>query len=344
MKYYKIVSVFACWLLFSSCLKTKNDFAGLRTDNGGIVVSILEDEYIDQDNNVIGFGYQPFAHFDFGGADEDVKFFTAHITQTKDARVKGTMKLTITAQNGSGTPVPAGAITIPATYDIPAFDSVAADVPIMFKVNKSLLDPNESYSVVFTITGSDQGAVSLNKSSIEVVLYPGKYYGRYTVETTVTDPLNVYKITSNTKPVLLDDLLLSFGPRPAAIDNQQYLSFIDEYYVGLTGSDEGLGLLVDDLTSGTSSPEGVLIYPTYHLDASGKVDGVFNTLTGDNYNVTFTNDLSNQMVYTDNAHRTMEVSYDVVVDAPAPGGTTQSRKFHVQEKYKYHLDQVRIFY
>ncbi|MBN9349686.1 MAG: hypothetical protein J0H55_03295 [Chitinophagaceae bacterium] len=344
MRIIKLSLVLSSLIVLSSCLKSKNDFAGLRTnDNGGIVTSIAEDEYVDQDNHVIGFGYQPFANFDFSGPDEDVKFFTVHISQPRNMKVKGTLKLTVSMSNGSRDPLPAGAITIPATVDIPAFDSVARDVPVLFHVNKANLDPNADYSVVFTITGADQGAVSANASQIEVVLYNGKYFGRYMDETTVTDPNGVITITKNTRPVLLDNLALTYG-RPSSIDDQSFLSFIDEYYVGLSGSSRGLSLIVNNLSSAGKVSTYSLIYPTYHLDASGKVDGVYDTRTGNNLNVTFTNDLSNKMVINNNGSRTFEVSYNVTVNAPDKNGTTTSRAFNVQEKYTYHPIQVRIFY
>jgi hypothetical protein len=196
--------------------------------------------------------------------------------------------------------------------------------------------------VVFTITGANQGVVSDNASQIEVFLYPGKYYGRFTVETTVKDPLGFLQIQQNTKPVLLDDLYFTYG-RPASIDDPNYLSFIDEYFVGLGGGSSGLSLFVDNRSSGTTAPRYSLLYPTYHLNSSGTVDGVFDTRNGNNLNVTFTNDLSNKYVINNNGDRTFEVSYNVTLTAPVSGGTA-SRTFNVQEKYTYHPVQVRVFY
>lgn len=343
MRLIQLIFLFVVMSVFTACVKSKNDWAGLRTDSGSVVISILEDEYIDQDNHVIGFGYAPFANFDFTGPDEDVKFFTVHIAQPRSKKLNGTLKLSISASNGSGDPLPAGALTIPSTVDIPAFDGTEKDVPILFHVNKTNLDPASYYSVVFTIDDADQGVVSSNAKQVEVFLYPGKYYGRYMVETTVTDPLGFLQIEKNTKPVLLDDLAFTYG-RPASIDDPNYLSFIDEYYVGLTGSSAGLSTFVNNLTSGTTAPRYSLLYPTFHLNASGTVDGVFDTRNGSDLNATFTNDLSNKFVFNNNGDRTFEVSYNVTLTAPVSGGGTQSRNFNVKEKYTYHPVQVRVFY
>lgn len=344
MRFIKLIFLLATLSALSSCLKTKNDWAGLRTDkNGDIIVSIAEDEYIDQDNHVMGFGYEPFAQFDFGGADEPVKFFSVHISQPKAKKVTGTLQLKVTAANGSGDPLPAGAITIPSTVDIPAFSGTSMDVPVLFNVKKAGLDPDAYYSVVFTITSVSQGVLSANASQIEVFIHPGKYFGRYMVQTTVTDPAGVVDIFQNTKPVMLDDLAFSYG-RPGSIDDPSYLSMIDEYFVGAGGGSTGLSILVDNRSNGVTAPRYALLYPTYHLNAAGVVDGVFDTRNGNNLNVTFNNDLSNKYVATNNGSRTLEVSYNATLTAPGPGGPAVNRTFKIQEKYSYHPIQVRIFY
>jgi len=350
MRIIKLSFLFAILVGFSSCLKSKNDIAGTRNDQGTVVISLAEPEYIDQDNNVIGFGYAPMANFDFATpATEAIKFFSVHVAQPRSAKINGSLKLTITASAGTiGAPLPAGAITVtPVT--IPAFEGSAQDFPVLFTVNKAGLDPAGYYSVVFTITAADQGIISDNAKSVEVLLYPGKYYGRYIDQTTVTDPLGYIKINQNTKPMLLDNLMNmpfyigSWAPYAANVLNDNYLASFDEYFTGLGGGTQGLAMLVDNLTTGTTATRYALMYPMYHLNASGTVDAVYNTMTGANYNVTFTNQLANKFVITNNGQRTLEVSYDVNLTAPIPGGTS-ARTFHVEEKYSYHPIQVRIFW
>jgi hypothetical protein len=341
MRLIKISFLFAVLAVFSSCLKSKNDIAGLMNDKGGIVTSIAETEYIDQDNNTIGFPYYGTTSFDFGSLPgELVKFLSVHVSQPRDAKVNGSLKLGFTASNGSGTPLPAGALNI-SPITIPAFDGASKDFNIKFAVTKTALDPNEDYSVVLTLATVDQGIISANANSIEIFIHNSKFYGRYKCETTVTDPLNYIKITKNTRSVMLDDLVTFFGP--PAFFPPNYLSFDDEYSSALLGGTQGLSILVDNLVTGTTATRYALMYPTYALNTgTGNVTGVFNTLTGANYNVTFTADLANKFTYTANDDRTLEVSYTVTLTAPIPGGTS-SRVFKVLDKYTYHPIQVRIF-
>lgn len=360
MRVIKISFLFAMLAGFSSCLKSKNDVAGTRNDSGNIVISIAETEYIDQDDHAIGSFYAPFANFDFTTpATESIQFFSVHIAQPREKKISGSLKLTITASDGNiGSPLPAGAITV-TPVEIPAFSGTAIDVPVKFTVNKAGLDPDGYYSVLFRITNADQGIISENAREVEVLLHNGKYYGRFIVETTVTDPLGYLKITKNTKPVLLDNLSYvaayptsyvnpSFSPYASLVPDQNYLVFFDEYFHEFanftTSAPQSLGLLVDNLTTGTTATRYVLLSPTYHVNASGTVDAVYNSLNGTNYNVTFTNQLSNKYVITENGKRTLEVSYDVTLTAPTAGGTTASRTFHIEEKYTYHPIQVRIWW
>lgn len=329
-------------LSLSSCLKTKNDIGGLRTDKGSILTTIAESEYINQDNNVIGFGYYANANFSYTTEpNESVKFFTARISQPRETKLNGSLKLKISMASIGGDDIPAGAITIPADYEIPAFTDNVKDVPIKFVVNKTLLDPDADYRAEFTITAASQGAVSQTNNVIDVQFHNSKFSGRYMVETTVTDPANVIKIESNTKPVLLDDQL---GLSPVRV-GPGYLNFLDEYFYGLTGSAQGFATLVDNLTTGTTATRFALLNPTFQIDGSGKLLQVYNTLSGSgaSYNVTLNSDAPNSFSYTANDDKTFSISYSVTLTAPLTPTTTSSRQFKVVEKYKYHPIQVRVF-
>ena len=65
MKFIKLSFLILLVGSLSSCLKAKNDFAGLRTDSGNIVISITEKQYINADAANIGFGFGTFANFSF---------------------------------------------------------------------------------------------------------------------------------------------------------------------------------------------------------------------------------------------------------------------------------------
>ena len=86
-----------------------------------------------------------------------------------------------------------------------------------------------------------------------------------------------------------------------------------------------------------------LLYPTYGLDANDNLIRVTNSLTGANYNVTLNADAPNKFVYTANDDRTFNISYNVTLTAPIPGGLTSSRIFKVMDKFTYHKIQVRVF-
>src|SRR6476661_5253111 len=87
----------------TSCLKPKNDFAGIRTDKGTIVTSIKEKQYLNTDAQNIGFGFGAFTNFSFAApATEQVKFFSLHIAQPRETKVSGDLKVKITMSALSG--------------------------------------------------------------------------------------------------------------------------------------------------------------------------------------------------------------------------------------------------
>src|SRR6478609_768474 len=152
MKIIKLASLAFVALSLSSCLKTANDFAGLRTDNGQVVTAITEKQYQVNDGHNLAQGYVAYAGFSFGApASESVRFFALHISQPK-AKISGSMtvKVAMTA-SGMGTLPPAGAITV-ADITVPANNEDGFDVPVMFTVNKALLNPATQYAATFTIS------------------------------------------------------------------------------------------------------------------------------------------------------------------------------------------------
>src|SRR6478609_3123102 len=99
MKIIKLASLAFVALSLSSCLKTANDFAGLRTDNGQVVTAIMEKQYLVSDGHNIGFGWDLFAGFSFAApATEPVRFLSLHVAQPK-TKISGSMtvKIGITA-------------------------------------------------------------------------------------------------------------------------------------------------------------------------------------------------------------------------------------------------------
>lgn len=324
-------------VMLSSCLKEKNDIGGLRTDKGGIAITIAEVEYIQQDNNVIGFGYYANANFDFTALpNEEVKFFSVRISQPREVKVSGSLKLKVSMQSIGGDAIPAGAITIPADVEFPAFEGVVKDYSAKFRVNKALLNPAGDYAARFTITGSDQGVVSETGKTIDVYFHNSKYYGRYMVETTVTDPAGYIKIDRNIKPVLLDD------PGYWGLAPTSGLSFVDEYWLGFIGTTAGFGTHTNNLTNSSTVSNYVLLNPTFQLNASDNLTGILNSLSGANYGITLNGDAPNKFEYVANDDRTFSISYNITVTAPLPVGTS-SRAFKVVEKYTYHPIQVRVF-
>jgi len=312
-------------VVFGSCVKSKNDLGGLRTDEGSIVVSITEPGVSEAASHVLD-PMRSFANFDFTTANEEVKFFNIHISQPRDKKVSGSLKLKIAYEDGGGTPIPAGAITVPSEISIPGSDGKEIDFPVRFTVNKANLDPDVSdYIAHFTITDADQGSVisSLEKE-VDVNLMHGHYLGRYLATITVTDSAGLYK-SNNVKPILwIDDSAV-----PGGI---YWYDYYGDYAIG--SSSYAYSNQVIRITTGALS---AFMYPEYILDNTGKVTGVINSLTGVPYAASFTNATANKFTITSNDNRTFEVSYTVRATV---GGLEQP--FTVVEKYKY--DTLQMWY
>lgn len=335
MKYIKYSFLVVIAAALSSCLKSKNDFAGLREDKGNIVTSITEAQYLNTDAQNIGFGFQVFANFSFTTpATEEVRFFTLHISQPRETKLSGPLLVKVSmASDPSYDPLPAGAVTIPTEISVPASTASSFDYPVKFTVNKSLLNPNNWYAAVFTITSVNQGVYSELDKSIQVVINEDPFYNtsryvaRYKWTSTVTDPAGQYGITNNTKPV---NLLENAANR---------LDVFDFYAWALSSASTYTYLWANNLQTGANT---AIFAPRYVLDATGKVTSIINQSgTGAVTNIALDASGANQFTYTSNDQRTLVVKYSFDLTTTI-NGTPTTRKVTVSEKYEY--DNVQAFY
>jgi hypothetical protein len=307
MKNIKIIILAFVAISLTSCLKSVNDIAGLRTDPGQVVTAILEKQYQVNDGYNLGQGYVARAGFSFASpATENVRFFTLHISQP-GTKISGNLavKITMTASS-SGTLPPTGAVTIPAEISIPASSAEGFDFPVRFAVNKSLLNPAVTYAATFTISSVSQGVYSDLEKSVDITLVNSKYSARYNLVSTVKDPAGQYGVSNNTKPMAL---LESTGN-----------SIILEDLISGSG-----GLQAANLQTGAATN---IITPRFVLDASGKVTAIFNGAT----NLNATIDPSSQFVYTDSENRSFTVAYTFSFTSTV-NGASNTRIISVTEKY-----------
>jgi hypothetical protein len=308
MKNIKLIIVLAFVAVsLASCLKSANDLAGIRTDEGQVVTAILEKQYQINDGYNLGVGYLAHAGFSFTTpATETVRFFTLHISQPK-AKVSGNLAVKITmSASPSGTLPPAGAITVPAEINIPATSGDGFDFPVRFAVNKALLNPAGTYAAVFTISSVSQGVYSELEKSVDVEIVNSRYQARYTMQSTVKDPAGQYGVSNNTKPIALVETAANT------------LGLFDL----ISGSG---GLQAANLQTGAATN---IITPRFVLDANGKVTAVFNGTT----NLNATIDPSSQFVYTANDDRTFTVAYTFSFTSTV-NGASNTRVISVNEKY-----------
>ena len=336
IKYFFLVFLIGS---LASCLKSKNDFAGLRTDPGTIVTAITEKQYLNTDAQNIGYGFQVFTNFSFTTpTTEDVRFFTLHVSQPREKKLSGNLlvKFTMTALTGYTLP-PAGAISMPSEITVPASSASSFDFPVRFTVNKAAFDPAEHYGATFTITGVNQGVFSELDKSLEVVFNAdagyntSRYTGRYKWTSTVQDPANQFTITNNTKPANLYE------------DAPNELSVFDFVAYGLTGNSVlPYNIYAFNTVTGASV---ALFAPNYILDNNGKVTSVVNasppSTTITVTDVTIDPSAPNQFTYTSNDNRSMIVKYKFTLTTTINGVVTP-RTVKVSESYVY--DNLQAFY
>jgi hypothetical protein len=335
MKFIKYSFVFAGLLFLTSCLKPKNDFGGMRTDKGDVVLAITEQQYLSSDLNNIGFEWSgAFANFSFTdpGSTETVRFFHVHVSQPRDVKIKGSMTVDFTMSDLDGyTLPPSGAITI-APITIPATSELSFDVPVYFSVNKTLLDPDEHYGATFTISSASQGIIAENEKSVPLIINEdadyneSKYTGVFQWVSTVTDAANLYGVDNNKKPNVQ-----LFEDDPGEL----YLMDWPPFALGdATGAQR---IWAFNKTNGVSTS---IFAPVYHLDASGKITSITNgSGTASVTNITLDPSAPNKYVYTSNYDRVMEVKYSFDLTG-AVNGVTQTRKVTVSEKWTYAKLQI----
>jgi hypothetical protein len=341
MNFVKYSLIAAGLISFTSCLKPKADFGGTRTDAGTIVTSITEAQYINTDLQNIGYTFTgTSANFSFATPNESVRFFTLHIAQPRDTKVSGSMTVRVAmsaADPSLFTPLPAGAVTV-SDITVPASDAAGYDVPVMFTVNKALLDPTEFYGAVFTITSTSQGVFSELDKSVTVVINGAdgthntdRVFGRYLATTTIIDSANLYRIHENKRPYILSQGIWNpFGGQFTSVPNRIYLQ--DLLWYGLTGASVANSLQAYNTVTGATTE---IVRPIYVMDATGKVTDVLNRLTNTTLSPVFDNSVSNQFTYTSNTVRTLTVKYTVRLTV---GAVTQP--FTITDSYTYDPNQV----
>jgi hypothetical protein len=339
MKFIKYSFLIVIIGSFASCLKPKNDFAGLRDDNGSIVVSIAEAQYLSADVQNIGYHFSAFTNFNFAApATEEVKFFTLHVSQPRETKMSGpiTAKITMTPLAGFTAP-PANSITI-ADVSIPASNAASFDFPVKFNVNKAALNPANHYGATFTISSVSQGVAGKLDGTVDVIFneeHPdngtlfnnSRFVGRYQWTSTVTDPAGQYGITNNKKPVNLHENVAG------------RLDVFDFGAWALSAATTFPFLWANNLATGANT---ALFAPRYVLDANGKVTAIVNqSATAAVTNITLDASGANQFTYTSNDNRKLEVKYSFSLTTTINGAPV-TRTVTVSEKYEY--DMIQAFF
>ena len=349
MKYIKYsLFVTLAATMFTSCLKSRSDAGGLLDDKGSIVTSIAEQAYINTDAQNIGAGFtNTFANFNFGTRpNESVKFFTLNISQPRETKISGSMTLHITAADllpidPSGlvsAPLPAGAISV-QDITVPASGASSISVPVMFNVNKTLLNPGQIYGAQFRVVSSSQGAVSALDSSIAVVfngayimtvgtpsytINNSDYQANYKYSNDVVDPVNQFGIHQRTA--------LRYIREVAA----NTLELEDTYFFNLQGVTSP-NLVVNNFTTGATTS---IFRPNFILNASGVVTSVVNaSASAAVTNLALDPSGANKFTYTSNNQREFHVKYSFTLTTTINGVVTP-RTVKVSEDLTYDPNQI----
>lgn len=359
MRLIKYSFLAALLVTFTSCLKSKNDLGGLANDPGTVLASISESQYINTDLQNIGFhfSHNSFANFSYTTPNEPVKFFTIKVTQTRDTKMSGDMKIRFKTSPyaGQGFPgaivydaVPAGAIVVPAdsTITIPANAASVFEYPVYFTINKALLDPTKLYGIEFELVSANQGKVNTSDNHIAVVfngltnangdaLPSSRINGRYVATTNIQDSARAFGITNNTRPYILSEGRYDpwwLGAQGSAFQ-ANHIFATDLQIYGL-GSTTAFSMYALNLATGAQTQ---LVQVVYRIDATGKVVDVLNRATLTSLNPVFDNSVSNSFVYTDNDTRELNVKYTIRLTV---GGL--NRPFTITERYTY--DPMQVYF
>lgn len=346
MKLVKYSIVAAAMVSLTSCLKAKTDLGGMRTDQGSILTSISESQYLNTNDQNVGLAYthNTFANFSFTTPNEAVKLFTLKITQARDVKMSGDMKVKLRVKPLTGyDQIPTGAFQFgDTTFTVPASSATVFEVPVTYQVNKSLLNPNNMYGMSVELVSSTQGAVNVTDGHIDVIINGllgssgpinnTRINGRYQATTTIEDSAKILGITNNTRPYILSEG--KYDPYYSGnefLANHLYATDV-QIYAG-AGSTTGFSLYAFNLTTGAST---AVVQVVYKIDpATGKVIDVLNRSNLVSLNPTFDNSVSNSYVYTNNYTRSLNVKYTVRLTV---GGLT--RPFTITDRYTYDIYQI----
>lgn len=349
MKYIKILLIVMAVGTLSSCLKSKNDFAGIRLDDGNIVTSIGEAQYINVDGQNLGCGFQMFTYFNFSNRpNENVKFFTLHIGQPRNKKIAGSLRVGIYRSDVAGkTSLPAGAINVstdpnnPTYINVPASSASSIDYDVKFAVDKTTLDVAEYYGVNFTIVSVNQGAYSELDKSVDIIINNGDLFdstpnnesdisGGYVWEYTLRDDANQL-IANNKKDVVLSGEL-GFPDYFTLDDVLASCALAGNHHVYANNTVTGANV--------------ALFIPEYEMDASQKVTNIASLGAG---SAGFT--VSSIVVdpagttafnYVSHNRKSMTVKYSFTVTSVINGVTTP-RNCTVVEKFTFN-NKVQAYY
>ena len=335
MKYLKYCFFFTViFVAFTSCLKDRSSVTELYNDKGSIVTSISETAYMNTQNEAIGAGYdRTVANLNFTNRpNEAVKFFTLKISQPRATKVNGPLVIKVTTSAISGlTAVPSGAIKV-TDITVPASTDNLIVFPVLFTVNKTLLDPAEIYGVRFTLNSANQGAINTLENVVDVYLNysdfsantnMSDYEANYTYASDIVDPANQFGIHNrNTR------YLIELAPNT--------LGYQDQYYYALSGASYQ-NLVANNFSTGAVTS---LFRPNFVLSSSGQVTSVLNaSSTASVTNLALDPSGLNKFIYTANNKRTLDVKYSFTLTTTINGVVTP-RKVSVSESFKYDPEQI----
>ena len=339
IKYFIIVLLVGS---LASCLKSKNDFAGLRLDNGSIVTGITEAQYLNTDGQNLGCGFQMFSNFNFSARpNENVKFFSLHIAQPRNKKVQGSLQVAIIIDTIAGyEPIDAalGVSTDPAhptIITVPAVSTATGyDFPVKFAVNKTLLNPDPAlqYAANFTIVSVNQGVFSELDKSIDVYVNDADIFvtginnesditGGYVWSYTLKDDANQFAANIKKDVFLEEEVGGSFFTLEDVLAS-----------CALGGSHH---LYANNTVTGANT---AFFIPEYEFDASGKVINIASLGAGSG-GITVSGIVvdpagTTTFAYVDNDHRSVRIKYSFTLTTTINGVVTP-RNVTVTESFVY---------
>ncbi len=363
MKLIKYLFILTTAVTFTSCLKERADIGGLLADEGTILTSTQEGQYISVDRTSPNtqYGWQNAnVNVNFTARPtEAVHFFSIVVSQPRSKKITGPLTINVATAAFDGDlanaqpygfgptvlPIPTGAINI-APIVIPQSDASLITVPVSFTLNKALfVTPgiNQVYGVKFSLSSASQGVISANDNAINVVFNYSEMntatanqgtgnittvnnsdiQGLYNYHSEFRDPLNQFTITDNAKR-FVEQL------------NATTLGYVDNLRYATNGTREER-LITYNTATGAQT---YLFAPRFTIDATGKVTAVA-PLTASASFTNFALDPAgeNKITYTDNFNRKLSVKYTFTLTT-AISGVNQPRTVTVFEEFTYNNNQI----